>query len=64
MNEILTRKYIKEVMKYGIAKEMAKEIVEYAMEVSKGDNLEMAINYAVDLTYGLGFTQKQKVKVF
>lgn len=60
MNEILTRKYIKQVQGYGIPKTMAKEIVHTAMETSKGNNVEMFINYAITLTYGLGFSQKAK----
>ena len=58
MNEILTRRYVKQVMSYGVHKQMAKEIVEMAIESSKGNDVEMAINYAVDLVYGLGFTQR------
>ncbi|AYP68190.1 hypothetical protein PQE75_gp058 [Bacillus phage vB_BcoS-136] len=58
MNEILARKYIKKVMSYGIPKQMAKEIVETSIETSKGKNLEMYINYSIDLVYGLGFTKR------
>ncbi|MFS0905747.1 hypothetical protein AB3N02_22125 [Priestia aryabhattai] len=53
MNEILTRKHIKEVMKYGISKEMAKEIVETAYETGKGKSIEKYIDYAIGLVYGL-----------
>ncbi len=60
MNEILVRKYMKKVMSYGIPKTMAKEIVTTATEVSNGSNIEKAIAYAIDLTYGLGFTQRVK----
>lgn len=58
MNEIMARKYVKQVIGYGIPKMMAKEIVDTAMDASKGKNVEMYINYAIDLTYGLGFTKK------
>lgn len=47
-------------MSYGIPKTMAKEIVTTATEVSNGSNIEKAIAYAIDLTYGLGFTQRVK----
>ena len=60
MNEILAHRYIKKVTNYGIPKMMAKEIVEMAMETSKGNDVERAINYAIDLVYGLGFSQKAK----
>lgn len=60
MNELQAHKYIKVVMKYGIPKIMAKEIVYTALETSKGRNVEMYINYAIDLQYGLGFTQRAK----
>lgn len=60
MNEVLIRKYIKKVMKYGIPKEMAKEIVSTAYETGKEKNIELYINYAIDLTYGLGFSNKEK----
>ncbi|MGD1416406.1 hypothetical protein P9294_gp084 [Bacillus phage FADO] len=63
MNEILIRKYVKSILKNGISKEMAKEIVMTAYEVGKGKNMEMYINYAIDLTYGLGFSQKAKKHV-
>jgi hypothetical protein len=57
MNEILMRRYVKKVMSYGVPKLMAQEIVEGAMSVSKGDNLDMAINYAMTLTYGLKYAK-------
>ncbi|MCR4362117.1 hypothetical protein NUG13_12330 [Bacillus subtilis] len=63
MNEILIRKYVKSILKNGISKEMAKEIVMTAYEVGKGKNMEMYINYAIDLTYGSGFSQKVKKHV-
>lgn len=58
MNELLFKRYEKKVLRYGISREMAKEIVQTAMSVSKGDNLDKAISYAIDLTYGLGFTKR------
>lgn len=62
MNELMVRRYMKQVMGYGIPKMMAQEIVHTAMEVSKGNDLDRAINYAIDLTYGLGFTNKFATK--
>lgn len=59
MNEILIRKYTKKVMSYGVAKPIAKDIVLTAIEVSKGNDLDRAINYAIDLAYGLGFSIKK-----
>lgn len=53
MNEILIRKYVKKVMAYGVAKYMAKEIVETAMSASKGKNVDTYIEYAMTLVYGL-----------
>ncbi|MGV4321270.1 hypothetical protein [Bacillus mojavensis] len=61
MNEVLARKHMKQVMKYGIPKDMAKEIVETAMSVCSSGKLDKAINYAIDLTYGLGFSKKAKI---
>jgi hypothetical protein len=57
MNELLARRYVKKVMGYGIPKIMAKEIVEVAMSVSKRD-IDKGINYAIDLTYGMGFSKR------
>lgn len=58
MNEILVRKYIKQVVGYGIPKLMAQNIVEVAMEVVKNGNYDKAINYCIDLQYGLGFSKR------
>jgi hypothetical protein len=58
MNDILIRKHVKQVMRYGVSKHMAKEIVETAYTASKGKNIEMYINYAITLTYGLGFSKR------
>ena len=66
MNELLMRKQIKSVMRNGIPKEIAKDIVEYAMMVSdggKGKNFELAINYAIDLTYNLGKSVQENQKI-
>ncbi|GIN25532.1 hypothetical protein NSQ93_22515 [Bacillus sp. FSL W8-0445] len=60
MNEILVRKHVKKIMKYGIPREMAKEIVLTAYESGREENIELYINYAIDLTYGLGFSKKEK----
>lgn len=53
MNEVLYYKYFKKVIGLGINKSMAKEIVLTALETSNGKNIEMYINYAITLTYGL-----------
>lgn len=53
MNEILTRKYIKKVMSYGVTKYIANEIVQTAIETGKGKHIEMYIEYAMTLVYGL-----------
>lgn len=58
MNEVMVHKYVKQVIGYGIPKLMAKDIVVTAMEAGKGKNIEMYINYALDLTYGMGFTKR------
>ena len=52
MNELQARREVKRVMRYGVSKEMAKEIVEVAMSVTNKD-LTNAINYALTLTYGI-----------
>jgi hypothetical protein len=58
MNEIAFRKHLKRVLGYGIPKLMAEEIVSVAIATSSENGVERAINYAIDLTYGLGFTKK------
>lgn len=58
MNELLIKRYEKQVAKYGVGREMARDIVLTAYETGKGKNIEMYINYAIDLVYGLGFTQR------
>lgn len=60
MNEILFRKYLKQVMSYGIPKHKAKEIVEVAIETSKGKNIDKYIDYSIALIYGLNFSRKIK----
>lgn len=58
MNEVMNRRHVKKVMSYGIPKLMATEIVDTAMDASKDNNVEVYINYAIDLVYGMGFTKK------
>jgi hypothetical protein len=52
MNELQAYREVKKIMKYGVSKEVAKEIVEVAMSVTNGD-LTRAIDYALTLTYGI-----------
>jgi hypothetical protein len=61
-NEIMFRRHLKRVMSYGVPKLMAEEIVGVAIETSSNEGIERAINYAIDLTYGLGFTKKFATK--
>ena len=61
-NEVMVRKYTKKVLGYGIPKLMAQEIVELAMETSRGKEIEKYINYAIDLVYGMGFSKKFATK--
>jgi hypothetical protein len=63
MNEILIRKHTKQVMSYGIPKDTAVEIVETSYEAGNGHNMELYINYSIDILYGLGMSQKAK-KIF
>ena len=58
MNELLIRRYMKGVIKYGIPKHNAKEIVETALEAGKGKHIEKYIQYAITLIYGLNFLEK------
>jgi hypothetical protein len=53
MNELMALRLTKKVQGYGVPKMMAKEIVETALQASKGKNVEMYIDYAITLTYGL-----------
>lgn len=60
MNEIMNRRYINKVMSLGISKQHAVEIVEASMEINKGNNVEMYIQYAIELQYGLGGLELRK----
>lgn len=60
MNEILIKKYEKEVKKQGVPSLMAKEIVETAVQASKGYDVQTYIDYALNLTYGMDFVRKRK----
>lgn len=55
MNELLKRRQLKRVQSLGIPHMMAVEIVETAMDITQGEDLEMYINYAISLQYGFGF---------
>lgn len=46
-------KYIKTIMKYGVPKHKAQEIVSCAMEAGNGAYIEMYIKYAISLNYGM-----------
>lgn len=50
-------KYIQQVIKYGIPKSEAEEIVSCALEAGNGAYVEMYIKYAVNLNYGLGLSK-------
>jgi hypothetical protein len=56
MNELQAYREVKKVMRYGVSKEVAKEIVEVAQSVSKGD-LDKAVHYAMTLKFGLKFAK-------
>lgn len=58
MNELQARRWLNKVQGYGIPKHMAKEIVETALQASKGQRVDTYINYAIDLVYGMGFSKK------
>lgn len=60
-DELTIRRYVKEVMRRGIPKYMAIEIVESAIESSRGGNIEFYINYAITLTYGLSLNRVKSV---
>lgn len=60
MNEIMFRKYVKQVTKQGVPLLMAKEVVETAMEASKGQDVQTYIDYALNLVYGMDFVAKRK----
>lgn len=54
-NEVMHKKYVKSVMKRGVSKYMAEEIVETAIITGKGKNIEKYIDYAMTLVYGLNY---------
>lgn len=59
MNEVLMKKHLNRVVKHGIPKNLAMEIVKTSMIASKGKNVETYIDYALKLVYGMNFsTQK------
>lgn len=62
MNELLVRKYVKEVVKKGVPLLMAKEIVQTAIETGKGQDIQTYIDYALNLVYGMNFVAERKSK--
>ena len=62
VDEIMVRRYIKAVMNRGIPKYMASEIVHSARDASKGENINLYIDYAITLTYGLNLKSKHLTK--
>lgn len=62
MNEVMVRKYVKETTRKGIPLLMAKEIVETAVETSKGKDIQIYIDYALRLVYGMNFTTERQTK--
>lgn len=63
MNELLYKRQVKRVLKYGVPRYKAEEIVTVAMEVSNEKNIEWAIDYAIDIIYKLGVTQKNQQSI-
>lgn len=61
-NDLSYIRYVKKVMKYGIPRPDAKEIVESAMLAGNGKEVEMYLTYAITLKYGLKLP-KQKLTV-
>lgn len=53
MDELIYRRYLRKVEKFGIPRPQAEEIVDTAFSASKGQSVEMYINYAITLKYGL-----------
>lgn len=53
MDELLYRRYLKQVEKFGIPHRQAEEIVDVALSAGKGLDVEMYIDYAITLKYGL-----------
>lgn len=62
MNELMMYREMKRIMKYGIPKPMAKEIVNDVATIvgseSNGESFKNALDYAIDLTYRLGISAK------
>jgi hypothetical protein len=61
-NELLYRRYLKQVVKCGVPRPQAEEIVDTAFSAGKGQSVEMYINYAITLKYGLKLP-KQKITI-
>ena len=61
-NEILYRRYLKQVIKCGVPRPQAEEIVDTAFSAGKGESVEMYINYALTLKYGFK-CPKQKITI-
>lgn len=59
-NELLERRYVNKVTKLGVSNYMAKEIVKTAFD-NGYDNVEFAIKYAIDITYGLGRSKRENI---
>lgn len=60
MNQINAKRYEKKLLSKGVPKYLAREMVEVAMDISYDDNLDMAIDYALTLTYGLNMNVAKK----
>lgn len=54
MNELQIKRYINKIIKLGVDKHSAVEIVQASMELSNGENTDSYINYALSLKYGWG----------
>lgn len=59
MNEVLMKKHLNRVVKHGIPKNLAMEIVKTSMVASKGKNVEIYIDYGLKLVYGMNFSTKK-----
>lgn len=60
MNDILTMRQVKRIMRYGIPKVEAKSIVGECIDIVGVDNesqLKNAIDYAVSITYRIEFSK-------
>ncbi|AKQ08338.1 hypothetical protein PQE66_gp023 [Bacillus phage PBC2] len=62
MNELLVRRHVKDVMRHGVPKLLAEEIVNLAIETGKGNNVSSYINYAMNLIYGFAQNTKTNTK--